>query len=415
MMLFMKKNKVFFDLIGLICAMVLILGISFSYITNYKKVTIDTSNSPDGKYELILQAVGEPDWPFGSASGQLVLKDGKEKVSETDFELRNDGGSISGNCWKVTWYEDYVEVILSGEEQFDEQVILYFDGTKEIQQLTDIAVDYSSGEKLDESRVITEQSFEVDLNDWGEVRFVSYLPTYDTLWEDVSFVLAKDNQIVYHFPAYFENNSTENDSVGMFDSVEAVGFQDIDGDGAKDVIVIVNYVTGAGPQGMIPRKIIRIFSSQNNGFIIRHDLIDELMKNMKEDDISISAICDYVTLIETDEIYDGYRTIYQQYFADEGYDFMISYSANGNSRVILNENEEIIEFLAYDRLSENEKCELFVLYRSKKNADGSWHISEAEILDIFAYNVSTKDVVSSGKTSWLATGNEKYYEVTGEK
>lgn len=204
-------------------------------------------------------------------------------------------------------------------------------------------------------------------------------------------------------------------SVGMFDGVEAVGFHDIDGDGAKDVIVIVNYVTGAGPQGMIPRKIIRIFSSQNNGFIIRHDLIDELMKNMKEDDISISAICDYVTLIETDEIYDGYRTIYQQYFADEGYDFMISYSANGNSRVILNENEEIIEFLAYDRLSENEKCELFVLYRSKKNADGSWHISEAEILDIFAYNVSTKDVVSSGKTSWLATGNEKYYEVTGEK
>ena len=79
------------------------------------------------------------------------------------------------------------------------------------------------------------------------------------------------------------------------------------------------------------------------------------------------------------------------------------------------ENEEIIEFHAYDRLSENEKCELYVLYRSKKNADGSWHISEAEILDIFAYNVSTKDVVSSGKTSWSATGNEKYYEVTGEK
>lgn len=352
---------------------------------------------------------------FGSANGRLVLMESKDKISQTDFELHNDGGSITSNCWKVTWYEDYVEVILSGEEQFDEQVILYFDGTKDIQQLTDIAVDCPSGEELDESRVITEQSFDVDLNGWGEVRFVSYLPTYDTLWEDVSFVLAKDNQIVYHFPAYFENNSTENDSVGMFDSVEAVGFHDIDGDGAKDVIVIANYVTGAGPQGMIPRKTIRIFSSQNDGFVIQHDLIDELMKNMKEDDISISAICDYVTLIETDEIYDGYRTIYQQYFADEGCDFMISYSASGNSRVILNENEEIIEILVYDRLSENEKCELYVWYRSKKNVDGSWHISEAEILDIFAYNVSTKDVVSSGKTSWSATGNEKYYEVTGEK
>lgn len=67
--------------------------------------------------------------------------------------------------------------------------------------------------------------------------------------------------------------------------------------------------------------------------------------------ISVPAICDYVTLMETNEIYDGYRTIYQQYFADEGCDFMISYGANGNSRVILNENEEIIEYLVYDRLS----------------------------------------------------------------
>ena len=413
-MIMKKYFKVIICFIGLACAMILILGISFSCITNYKKVTIDTSNSPDEKYELTLQAVGEPDWPFGSASGRLVLMESKDKISQTDFELHNDGGSITSNCWKVTWYEDYVEVILSGEEQFDEQVFLYFDGTKEIQQLTDIAdieVDYPSEEKLDESRVITEQSFEVDLNDWGEVRFVSYLPTYDTLWEDVSFVLAKDNQIVYHFPAYFENNSTENNSVGMFDSVEAVGFHDIDGDGAKDVIVIVNYVTGAGPQGMIPRKTIRIFSSQNKGFVIQHDLIDELMKNMKEDDISISAICDYVTLIETDEIYDGYRTIYQQYFADERCDFMISYSASGNSRVILNENEEIIEILVYDRLSENEKCELYVWYRSKKNADGSWYISEAQILDIFAYSMSTKDVISSGKTSWSATGSEEYYEI----
>ena len=88
------------------------------------------------------------------------------------------------------------------------------------------------------------------------------------------------------------------------------GFQDIDGDGAKDVIVIINYVTGAGSQGMMPRKTIRIFSSQDNGFVIQHDLMDELMENMKEDDISIPAICDYVTLMETNEIYDGYRSLF---------------------------------------------------------------------------------------------------------
>lgn len=129
----MKKFlKVILCFAGFICAVVLILGISFSYVTNYKKVTVDTSNSPDGQYELVLQAVGEPDWPFGSAAGRLVLKKGKNEVAETDFELHNDGGSINSSCWEVTWYEDYVEIILSGEEQFDEQVILYFDGTKKI-------------------------------------------------------------------------------------------------------------------------------------------------------------------------------------------------------------------------------------------------------------------------------------------
>ena len=165
---------------------------------------------------------------------------------------------------------------------------------KDIQQLTNIEEDYISGDRLDESRVIAEQSFDVDLNDWGKVRFVSYRPTYDTLWEDVSFVLAKDNQIVYYFPACFENNSTENDSIGMFDSVEAVGFQDIDGDNAKDVIVIINYATGAGPQGMLPRKSVRIFKACDNGFIILEDMMIEIMENIDESELSISAICEYI-------------------------------------------------------------------------------------------------------------------------
>ena len=86
---------------------------------------------------MLLQAVGEPDWPFGSASGRLVLKEGKTEISQTEFELKNDGGNISSNCWEVTWYENYVEVILSAEEQADEQFILYFNGETDIQQLSE--------------------------------------------------------------------------------------------------------------------------------------------------------------------------------------------------------------------------------------------------------------------------------------
>lgn len=132
-----KGLKAILWIVGTVALIVLIFWICIVYVTNYKKTNCDTSISPDGKYELTLQAVGEPDWPFGSASGQLVLSEGKDKISEMDFELQNDGKSINSSCWKVTWYEDYVEIILSGEEQFDEQVFLYFGGRKEIRQLTD--------------------------------------------------------------------------------------------------------------------------------------------------------------------------------------------------------------------------------------------------------------------------------------
>lgn len=125
--------KIILCVMGSFIALVVVFWLYFTYVANYKKTTCDTSISPDGKYELTLQAIGEPDWPFGSAYGRLILKEGKNKISQTNFELKNDGGSISSDRWMVTWYGDYVEVILSGEEQEDEQILLNFDGRKEIQ------------------------------------------------------------------------------------------------------------------------------------------------------------------------------------------------------------------------------------------------------------------------------------------
>lgn len=124
-----KYLKVILCIIGAIALIIMIFWLCLYYEMNYKKTICDMDSSPDEKYQITLMAIGEPDWPFGSASGRLILKEGKKKISQTDFELKNDGGSISGDCWKVKWYEDYVEVILSGEEQEDEQFILYFDGT----------------------------------------------------------------------------------------------------------------------------------------------------------------------------------------------------------------------------------------------------------------------------------------------
>lgn len=134
----MKKIVKF--ILGSVAAVFIIIVVlwgSFIYVSDYKITKVDTSVSPDKTYELVLQAVGEADFPFGSASGRLILYEGKSRISKADFELFDDGGSIRTSIWKVTWHEDSVEVILFGDEQFDEQIILYFDGKKERKQLTD--------------------------------------------------------------------------------------------------------------------------------------------------------------------------------------------------------------------------------------------------------------------------------------
>lgn len=148
-----------------------------------------------------------------------------------------------------------------------------------------------STKSVDDNRIIKDQSFSVELHHWGEVKFVSYMPQKD--FQDVSFFLEKDGAIVYDFPNYYENNNTENE-IGLFDSVAAVGFRDINHDDLKDVIVIINYVTGAGPQGMLPRPTARIFLACEDGFCLATDLMDEIADKSMGGDMSIKSIYEYV-------------------------------------------------------------------------------------------------------------------------
>ena len=48
---------------------------------DHRKTIRDTSVSPDGKYELTLIEIGEPVWPFGSASGRLTLDNEAESTA----------------------------------------------------------------------------------------------------------------------------------------------------------------------------------------------------------------------------------------------------------------------------------------------------------------------------------------------
>lgn len=150
---------------GIFVIMAVLLFGGLWYKTHYEVAVVDTVQSPDGNYELILQSVGEPYFPFGDAPGRLVLKNGENVVAKANFEIANDGASFSAGSWSVTWCDDHVEAVLSGEEQIDELVTLYYDGQVEQSSLTThygVEKDNASGDTVEASSD-TEEDLDVEL------------------------------------------------------------------------------------------------------------------------------------------------------------------------------------------------------------------------------------------------------------
>lgn len=127
----MKKSmkRIIISIFATLFGILFLLVGSITYVTKYKIHEIDTDMSPDGKYELILQQVGDPDWPFGSTHARVILKEGDKIVKKYRFDVHNDGANISDNSWIVTWYNQSVVWITYGEEQPDQSYRICFDGT----------------------------------------------------------------------------------------------------------------------------------------------------------------------------------------------------------------------------------------------------------------------------------------------
>lgn len=95
--------------------------------------------------------------------------------------------------------------------------------------------------------LIEEQTFDVTLNDWGNVTFASFAPensSYqpDGMNSDVRFCLVKNGEVLYEMPGFNEEHTT----VDMFLAVSAVAFKDYNDDGLLDVITICEYESMSG-------------------------------------------------------------------------------------------------------------------------------------------------------------------------
>ncbi len=96
---------------------------------------------------------------------------------------------------------------------------------------------------------IEDQTFDVNLRPLGQVTFASYEPqTSENPLADVVFQIEKGEQVLCQLPGVSEGNV----GLEMFDRVEAVSFIDYNGDNYDDIIIIISYYFGAGPQAAQP-------------------------------------------------------------------------------------------------------------------------------------------------------------------
>lgn len=135
--------------------------------------------------------------------------------------------------------------------------------------------------------LIKEQTFDVTLNDWGEVTFASFArenSSYQTdgMNPDVRFCLVKNEEVLYEMPGY----NAEHTNTDMFLAVSAVAFKDYNEDGLLDVITICEYETMSGEGYQVARVYFQLENQQ--GFEEDSQLTEYLSEQHCTD--SIAAI-----------------------------------------------------------------------------------------------------------------------------
>lgn len=135
---------------------------------------------------------------------------------------------------------------------------------------------------LSSDRLIREQTFEADLAGIGRVTFASYAPDTDQNPQaDVVFALLdEDGSVLQLLDGMCDGDIRA--ATECFDSVEAVSFPDIDGDGYDDVITISAYSYVQGPDAGTGFSEARIYSNTGSELMLEKKVSEDATNALAE-------------------------------------------------------------------------------------------------------------------------------------
>ena len=115
-------------ILAILVAFVLALLLWIKYMVSWRITDVGSETSPDGRYRLRFQAVGEADFPFGPSHAKVTLYDGREKLQSFREDISDDGGAFRPDNYSVEWMPYGVVITFSGSEQPDREVEVFYDG-----------------------------------------------------------------------------------------------------------------------------------------------------------------------------------------------------------------------------------------------------------------------------------------------
>lgn len=139
---------------------------------------------------------------------------------------------------------------------------------------------------------------------------------------------------------------------------------------------------------------------------------NQVSENIPETDGEIAGSAEAEETYEPDYREKPAKMIYETFLAKEGFSYEVCFNAKGNLYIDLGSKEEDGQTyhyrLVYDRPSKNGLCELFVLYRAREGSN------DEAIVDMYAAEPDTGEVVRSGRKAWSDVGTKAYRDLTGE-
>lgn len=130
--------------------------------------------------------------------------------------------------------------------------------------------------------VIDDYSIEMELNIFGDVKFISGFNMVKNLPQLTFFLIKDDSSIVYDFPEFEDYKSIYNNMI-------SVSLEDVNGDGLKDIIVIGEFMKGHGAESGQLFPVVNIYFQLNDGFHQKSD-VNEMINESKSIDSAEKVI-----------------------------------------------------------------------------------------------------------------------------